>query len=444
MPSCGDECFLTHCVSFCLFQVSVFYFVWLYVVWTILVTLWRKKFRKAVVQSDNEWHDRCTDSLLNFETVKYFTAEEYEARRFGESVRKYQAGSVHVQASLSFLNISQQLILQTCLATALGLSAMGIQQRSDCCVHEHGCDSAISSCCLAISTQECPGMQVGDFVAVLSYVAQLFAPLNFLGTVYNAVVMAMIDLNSLSELLAEDPDIVDAPDAIPLPMSNPDGSDIAVEFDNVYFHYPTQPSNKGLKGLSFKMKRGTTTAIVGTTGAGKTTVSRLLFRFYDVMSGAVKINGMDVRMVQQRSLRQAIGAVAQSSSLFSDTIRANLRYGRRDATDAEVEQAARDAQLLDFIESLDDGWDSMVGDRGLKLSGMCLEVVCVCLHLVAGYCKLVLIGLTFSTLLLLGHRLPNNIRWRTATSIHCSMSPQGSTLCLVGRSYVCLGHIDGK
>lgn len=317
------------------------------------------------MQSDNEWHDRCTDSLLNFETVKYFTAEEYECRRFGAAVRQYQAGSVAVQASLSFLNISQKLILQVCLATALGLSVMGIQKRSDCCLTQ-GCDSAVSDCCMASG---CSGMQVGDFVAVLSYVAQLFAPLNFLGSVYNAVVMAIIDLTNLSELLAEEPDIKDAPDAILLPSSNKDEPETAVEFDNVYFHYPTQPSNKGLKGLSFKMKRGTTTAIVGSTGAGKTTVSRLLFRFYDVLGGAIKINGVDVRMIQQMSLRNAIGAVAQQSGLFSDTVRANLRYGRRDATDAELEQAAKDAQLFAFIESLDDGWDTMVGDRGLKLSG---------------------------------------------------------------------------
>jgi len=349
--------------------VSVFYFVWMYIVWTILVTLWRKKFRKAVVQSDNEWHDRCTDSLLNFETVKYFTAEDYELRRFGESVRRYQAGSVQVQASLSFLNISQRLVLQICLAVALCLSALGIQQRATCC-YDHGCASAVSDCCQTLTSQECPGMQVGDFVAVLTYVAQLFAPLNFLGSVYNAVVMALIDLTNLSELLAEDPDIVDAPDAIPMPQTNADDPETAVEFDNVYFHYPTQPSNKGLKGLSFKMKRGTTTAIVGSTGAGKTTISRLIFRFYDVLGGSIKINGVDIRSVQQRSLRQAIGAVAQTSDMFSDTIRANLRYGRRDATDDELVQAARDAQLLPFIESLDDGWDTTVGDRGLKLSGM--------------------------------------------------------------------------
>lgn len=189
----------------------------------------------------------------------------YERRRFGESVSKYQAGSVAVQASLSFLNISQQFILQSCLAVALSLSAMGIKQRIDCCI-DHGCDSGVSDCCQAITSKTCPGMYVGDFVAVLTYTIQLFQPLNFLGSVYNAVVMAMIDLTNLSELLAQSPDVTDASDAVPLPRANPDDEDVVVEFDNVYFHYPTQPSTKGLKGFSFKMKRGTTTAIVGPTG----------------------------------------------------------------------------------------------------------------------------------------------------------------------------------
>lgn len=242
--------------------VAVFYFVWMYIVWTIVLTLWRKKFRKAVVKSDNEWHDRCTDSLLNFETVKFFTAEEYERQRFGASVREYQEGSVHVQASLSFLNISQRFLLQICLAVALSMAAMGIKKRVDCCI-DHGCDSGVSECCQAIDTETCPGMQVGDFVAVLSYVMQLFQPLNFLGSVYNAIVMAMIDLTNLSQLLAESPDVEDAPDSLPLPKTNQYDPDIAVEFDNVNFHYPTQSESKGLKGVSFKMKRGTTTAIVG-------------------------------------------------------------------------------------------------------------------------------------------------------------------------------------
>eukprot|EP00980_Cylindrotheca_fusiformis_P020692 scaffold7738_cov133-Cylindrotheca_fusiformis.AAC.1 len=291
--------------------VAVFYFVWMYIVWTIVVTLWRKKFRKAVVKSDNEWHDRCTDSLVNFETVKFFTAEEYECQRFGASVREYQKGSVNVQASLSFLNVSQRLILQICLAVALSMAAMGIKQRVDCCV-DHGCDSGVSKCCQAIDTNTCPGMQVGDFVAVLSYVVQLFQPLNFLGSVYNSIVMSIIDLTNLSQLLAESPDVTDAPDSLPLPQVNQEDPDVAVEFDNVNFHYPTQPESKGLKGITFKMKRGTTTAIVGPTGAGKTTISRLFFRFYDVLGGAIKVNGKDVRSISQKSLRGAIGVVPQN------------------------------------------------------------------------------------------------------------------------------------
>lgn len=212
-------------------------------------------------------------------------------------------------------------------------------------------------------------MQVGDFVAVLTYTLNLFAPLNFLGSVYNTIVMAVIDLGNMSELLAENPDVVDAPDAIELPATNATDPDIAVEFDNVFFNYPTQPQARGLKGLSFTMKRGTTTAIVGPTGAGKTTLSRLLFRFYDVKGGAVKINGLDVRSVTQKSLRGAIGVVPQAASMFNDTLRSNIMYGRRDATEKDLIEAASDAQLLDFIGSLDDGWETLVGDRGLKLSG---------------------------------------------------------------------------
>jgi len=369
---------ITECLVVCLMfatyynyaplAVVVFYSVWIYIVWTIIVTLQRKKFRKAVVRSDNEWHDRATDSLVNFETVKYFTAEEYERQRFGESILRYQEGTVNVQASLSFLNMTQKLILQICLALSLSLATEGIRQRIDCCVAK-GCDSGVSECCQAIDKTICPGMEVGDFVAVFTYTVQLFQPLNFLGSVYNAIVMAIVDLTNLSQLLAKNPDIQDAPDALILPQTNEEDEDIAVEFDNVYFHYPTQPPSKGLKGVSFKMRRGTTTAIVGSTGAGKTTISRLFFRFYDVLGGAVKVNGKDVRMVTQKSLRGSIGVVPQAASMFNDTIRENIRYGRRKASQEELEQAVRDAQLLDFIESMDLGWDTVVGDRGLKLSG---------------------------------------------------------------------------
>ena len=348
--------------------VAVFFFVFAYMTWTVLVTLWRKKFRKQVTKSDNDFHDICTDSLINFETVKYFTGEDFEMKRYANAVEKYQSGSVNVAASLSFLNISQNFLLQCCLATSLTLAAYGIKRRSDCCV-SLGCEDGTSQCCADISYNTCPGMEVGDFVTVLTYTLQLFMPLNFLGTVYNAIVMAMIDLANLSELLAESPDVSDAPDAAPLPKIKDDKADIAVEFDNVVFHYPTQTNTMGLKGLSFKLRRGTTTAVVGSTGAGKTTVSRLLFRFYDVLGGAVKVNGRDVRTITQRSLREAIGVVPQATTMFNDTLKNNVLYGRRDATDEELEKAARDAQLLDFIEQLPEGWDTMVGDRGLKLSG---------------------------------------------------------------------------
>ena len=183
------------------------------------------------------------------------------------------------------------------------------------------------------------------------------------------IVMALVDLTNLSELLAEMPDVTDAPDAITLPPKNIDDPDTVVEFDNVKFHYPTQPDTKGLKGLSFKMKRGTVTAVVGPTGEGKTTVSRLLFRFYDVLGGAVKIQGVDSRALKQQSLRKAIGVVPQNTSLFNDSLKDNIKYGNQNATDEEVLQVIDDAQLRGFIDSLPEGWDTMVGDRGLKLSG---------------------------------------------------------------------------
>jgi len=346
--------------------VSVFFFIFVYVTWTVLVTLWRRKFRKKVTKFDNNFHDICTDSLVNFECVKYFTNEEYEGKRYAESVQNYQTQDVNVKASMSFLNVTQQVLLQACLATCLSLAVISIQGRMDCCVAE-GCADGNSTCCS--NSTICSGLEMGDFIAVLSYTLNLFMPLNFLGSVYNAIVMALIDLANLSELLSESPDVSDAPDAVDLPSRNADSSDTVVEFDNVKFHYPTQPDTKGLKGLSFKMKRGTVTAVVGPTGEGKTTVSRLLFRFYDVIGGAVKVNGVDVRSCKQKSLRGAIGVVPQNTTLFNDTMKNNIKYGKQDATDEEVMQVIEDAQLKDFVESLPEGMDTMVGDRGLKLSG---------------------------------------------------------------------------
>jgi len=346
--------------------IAIFAFVYVYALLTIILTLWRKKFRKQVTESDNKYHDVCTDSLLNFETVKYFTAEDFEIRRFVQSIERYQSGSVNVKASLSYLNISQQVLLQACLATCLALAAMSIRDRINCCISVVGCDEGNSECCS--SSQVCSGLEMGDFIAVLTYAINLFAPLNYLGSIYNSIVMSLVDLANLSELLAESPDVSDDPDAIELPLFN-DVDDTVVEFEDVRFHYPTQPDTKGLKGLSFKMKRGTVTALVGPTGEGKTTVSRLLFRFYDVLGGAVKINGIDSRLLLQKSLRGAIGVVPQNTSLFNDSLKNNIKYGRQDATDEEILQVIEDAQLKTFIESLPKGWDTTVGDRGLKLSG---------------------------------------------------------------------------
>ena len=367
------ECILV-CVIFAVYfdylplAFTIFTFVFVYMTLTVIVTLWRKKFRKEVAKSDNDWHDKCTDSLINFETVKYFTAEKYEIERFSKSVKQFQSSSVNVQASLSLLNITQQILMQTCLATALVLSAYGIKKRLDCCLATNECEEiGLIDCCSRVNT--CGGMEIGDFVAVLSYTLNLFGPLSFLGSVYNAIVMALIDLRHLSELLAEEPDLNDAPDAMAVPKTNAEDPNVAVEFDNVRFTYPTQAEGQGLTGVSFKMMRGTTTAIVGTTGAGKTTISRLLFRFYDVIGGAVKVNGVDVRAVSQLSLRNMIGVVPQSTSMFNDTIKANVLYGKRHATDEELDQVANSAQLIDFIRALPDGWETMVGDRGLKLSG---------------------------------------------------------------------------
>lgn len=348
--------------------VAVFAFVYVYGLLTIILTLWRKKFRKQVTKSDNAYHDICTDSLMNFETVKYFTAEEFEIKRFVKSIERYQLGTVNVRASLSSLNLSQQVLLQACLATCLSLAVVSIRNRINCCV-SFGCDEGNSDCCS--QSNVCTGLEMGDFIAVLTYTLNIFAPLNYLGSIYNSLVMSMIDLANLSELLVENPDVTDAPDAKEVPTSNDDvnDTDTVVEFEDVRFHYPTQPDTRGLKGLSFKMKRGTVTAVVGPTGEGKTTVSRLLFRFYDVLGGAVKINGVDIRSLKQESLRSSIGVVPQNTSLFNDSIKNNIKYGKQDATDEEVMQVIEDAQLKTFIGSLTKGWDTTVGDRGLKLSG---------------------------------------------------------------------------
>lgn len=268
VPAIG-ECFLVAVIFSLYFDdltlaVTVFFFVFAYMLLTVLLTLWRKKFRKQVARSDNDWNDVATDSLINFETVKYFTAEEFEKKKFGEAVLAFQKGNVNVAASLSALNTAQRFLLQACLVTALSIVVLSIRDRARCCVAS-GCEVGDFDCCDTLEAK-CVGNKIGDFVAVLTYTINLFTPLNFLGSVYNMIVMAVVDLQNLSELLAEKADVQDAKDALELPKANPIDPDSVIEFDNVHFHYPSQPESSGLKGVSFKMKKGTTTAIVGSTG----------------------------------------------------------------------------------------------------------------------------------------------------------------------------------
>jgi ABC-type transport system involved in Fe-S cluster assembly fused permease/ATPase subunit len=203
---------------------------------------------------------------MNFETVKYFTAESYEVEQFSDTVKRYQRENVAVEASVSLLNVLQSLLFQACLFTSLSLTAIDIKGKIDCCV-QNGCDALNSTCCATISN--CPGMSVGDFVAVLAYVMQLFVPLNFLGGIYQAIIMATVDLSNLLDILALMPEVRDAQDAMPLSTLNTKDPEVAVEFDHVYFHYPAQDSSQGVKNVSFKMKKGTVTAIVGHTGSGE-------------------------------------------------------------------------------------------------------------------------------------------------------------------------------
>jgi len=313
---------------------------------TVNITLWRRKFRQASNKHDNEFHDKATDSIINYETVKYFTNEEYELKRFSESVQKYQHYSVSVQASLSLLNCVQSAIVYATLMGGLAI-AMDAIRRGE--------------------------MNLGEFVAVNTYMINLFAPLNFLGSVYNAIIKALVDMRNLSALLSEEPDVVDAPGAKPLVVpkyskTNPSGG-VSVTYQDVFFRYPAQPPHRGLRGVSFHVPPGTTTAVVGHTGAGKTTISRLLFRFYDPQGGSLQLNGQDIKLAQQRSVRAQIGVVPQDTVMFNESILHNVRYGRLDATMEEVRQACEAAQILPFIESLPEQWDTVVGERGLKLSG---------------------------------------------------------------------------
>jgi ABC-type transport system involved in Fe-S cluster assembly fused permease/ATPase subunit len=307
----------------------------IYMYYTYIATEWRIGIRHKMNDSDTEANTKAIDSLLNYETVKYFSAEEREAVRYDRSMERYEQASVKAYTSLAVLNTGQAIIFTAGLTATMMMCAFGVRSGHN---------------------------TVGDFVMVNAMMIQLYQPLNFMGMVYREIKQAIIDIEKMFNVLSRNPEIKDVPGAAPLTVTS--GS---VRFDNVQFAY--EPDRPILKGLSFEVPAGKTVAIVGPSGAGKSTISRLLFRLYDVSSGRILIDGQDIRNVTQASLRASIGMVPQDTVLFNDTIRYNIRYGRWDASDREVEEAARLAQIDGFIRMSPKGYETQVGERGLKLSG---------------------------------------------------------------------------
>jgi ATP-binding cassette subfamily B protein len=285
--------------------------------------------------SDSDANTKAIDSLLNFETVRYFVAEDREAQRYDRTMARYEDASVKAYTSLAVLNAGQATLFTLGLTGAMALCVIGIRNGTN---------------------------TIGDFVMINAMMIQLYQPLNFMGMVYREIKQAVTDIEIMFSILAREPEIEDKPNAAPLVVSKG-----AIRFENVQFAY--EPARQILKGLSFDVPAGHTVAIVGPSGAGKSTISRLLFRFYDVTGGRISIDGQDIRDVTQQSLRAAIGMVPQDTVLFNDTIRYNIRYGRWSASDAEVEEAAGLAQIDSFIRMAPDGYETEVGERGLKLSG---------------------------------------------------------------------------
>lgn len=307
----------------------------LYVWFTTAVTEWRVRQRKEMNDRDNEANQKAIDSLLNFETVKYFNAEGREAARYDVAMTGYTQAALRTAWSLSALNAGQGLIITAGIVATMVMAARGVMAGS---------------------------LTVGDFVMVNAYMLQITLPLGFLGTVYREIRQALVDMGEMFDLLEQPAEVVDAPGAPALVVAGGE-----VVFDDVHFGY--DPKREILKGLSFRAAPGETVALVGPSGAGKSTVGRLLFRFYDVTSGAIRIDGQDIRAVTQASLHAAIGVVPQDTVLFNDTIGYNIGYGAGDASFEEVERAARAARIADFIRALPEGYDTQVGERGLKLSG---------------------------------------------------------------------------
>jgi ABC-type transport system involved in Fe-S cluster assembly fused permease/ATPase subunit len=303
--------------------------------YTYIATEWRIEIRRKMNESDTDANTKAIDSLLNYETVKYFSAEQREAARYDRSMERYERASVKTYTSLAVLNTGQAVIFTAGLTATMLMCAIGVRRGTN---------------------------TVGDFVMVNAMMIQLYQPLNFMGMVYREIKQAVIDIEKMLGVLSRNPEVKDVPGAKPLIVTS--GS---VRFDDVRFSYDSE--RPILKGLSFEVPAGKTVAIVGPSGAGKSTISRLLFRLYDISGGKILVDGQDIRNVTQSSLRASIGMVPQDTVLFNDTIRYNIRYGRWDASDAEVEQAAQLAQIDDFIRMSPKGYETQVGERGLKLSG---------------------------------------------------------------------------
>ncbi|MCS0592353.1 ABCB family ABC transporter ATP-binding protein/permease [Massilia norwichensis] len=306
-----------------------------YITFTIVVTEWRTHFRRTMNELDSKANTKAIDSLINFETVKYFGNEDYEAKRYDEGLQNYERAAVRSQTSLSFLNSGQSLIIAAAVTAILWRATQGVIDRT---------------------------MTIGDLVLVNAFMLQLYIPLNFLGVIYREIKQSLADMERLFGLLEQHREVADAPDAKPLVTR---GAQVA--FSHVEFNY--DPKRQILFDVDFTIPAGTTTAVVGHSGSGKSTLSRLLFRFYDVQQGSISIDGQDIRHVTQDSLRHAIGIVPQDTVLFNDTIEYNIAYGRPGASHEDIVAAARAASIHDFIESLPDGYATMVGERGLKLSG---------------------------------------------------------------------------
>ena len=319
-------------------------FVWItlaalvsYITFTVSVTEWRTRFRRRMNELDSAAHSRAVDSLLNYETVKYFNNEDFETRRYDENLEKYRRAAIKSQVTLNLLNTGQQIIIATGLVAMLWRATQGVAEGR---------------------------MTLGDLVMINALMIQLYIPLNFLGVLYREIKQSLTDIDKMFSLLEREREVADAPGATELVL--PAGA-AAVRFEHVSFAY--DPARPILHDLSFEIPAGKTVAVVGPSGAGKSTLARLLYRFYDVTGGRIEIAGQDIRGVAQASVRQAIGIVPQDTVLFNDTVEYNIAYGRPGASRAEVEDAARAAHIHTFIAGTPEGYDTMVGERGLKLSG---------------------------------------------------------------------------